>query len=630
MIVSQTFAVTVSIAGAGAHQPRAVLDIGGNQYEFRPSDGVAYDPYYDPMGQFVQDSICCTNPGLPGFRAYYRPDQRSSREEWVFEFSDCWLEPVPANLPAYTARITTRTGEVVTISAPVGHYWHARWRWQSAPRPVRRTAHQLWSEDLIPAFDTAGLVTGGIINAAPYSPMATCGMPANQGSTGGYWGLGIQTGQQTQFLIRGAPEASFRNVAEAAGSYQSNVRDTKTGAPIDLWHEYPNATMYASNTGSPYFAKGTVINKTDTGHMPSAAYLPFLLTGDPYYLEAVQYWANQNMLGMPGNGSRFSSQGRYFAWPLRAVYECYLATPESVPTWLLPRAYWLHWVDVAREIVEDRMANASDPYYFVFHSMPDYGQSGSADPPKSGDHVWQQNMIQLVAAWIASLRDEWVEPAEWLIHNGVARASATSGWQRSRPSPYHIRLQNASALAEAMDTVTTTLRLQYVQRFAAGQTVTVDSEQMVLGASADGLTWSVTRSATPKAHAVNASVYGNKCLSWAEAADLNALNYGWPEESNDALSPGTTDLTYIGYQRAALAQAIHAGLEVPGLLDAAQWLDSEIRRLISSKQTPGIGDNWACVPNVVRRRRRHRRSERTDPQLRPELLALLDEIRGAD
>src|SRR6185436_15976829 len=62
-----------------------------------------------------------------------------------------------ANLPAYTATITRRDGTTATVEAPSGHYWFGRWRWQSAPRPVRRTYAQLAAQNLIPHFDTRGL-----------------------------------------------------------------------------------------------------------------------------------------------------------------------------------------------------------------------------------------------------------------------------------------------------------------------------------------------------------------------------------------------------------------------------------------------------------------------------------------
>ena len=587
------------------------------------SGGIELEPYIDPFGEFTQQCFVCTSGAVPGFRAIYRPDLNSTREEWIFEYGDPWIPPPAANLPAYTVNITLKDGTLVTLST-VGHYWFSRWRWQSSPRPVRRTHNQLAEQNLIPYMDTTGLATGPILTVSDYTPMAYCGIPKEQGQTGGYPGLGIQTGWQTQYLVRGAPEASFRNQAEASGTFQAHVRDTNTWAPIDLKDEYPSATMYSSSTGSPYILRGPVENRTDTGHMPSITYVPFLLTGDPYYLEANQFWANQNMLSQPGNSSRISPVGRYFAWPMRHVYECFLATPDNVPSWLLPKSYWKHWVDMCRGLINDRMNDNSDPYYYIFHTIPDYGQSNTADPSRSGDHVWQQNMLELVVSWIATTQDDWINQAEWLIQNGIARASSTSGWCRARPSPYHMRLQNASALAEAMTVDSTSIKLQYVQRFKSNMTIKIDSETMILNNSTDGLTWSLKPRSAPKTHNINASVYGDKVLSWCEAKDLNILTYNWTDTAdNDHLSPETTDLTYMTYQRCALAQALHAGLQTPGLQEAYNWIDSEIRRFVSTKHS-AVGDNWCVMPNVPSRARRiHRKSFITD-----EMLDLINEHRG--
>ena len=611
-------------------EPSVALAFAGADELLVASGGVELDSYMDPMGEFTQQCIVCTSDAVPGFRAIYRPDQDSTREEWVFEYGDPWLTPPTTNLNPYSVTITKRDGTTVQVDAPAGHYWFSRWRWQSSPRPVRRNHSQLAAANLIPYFDTTGLASGPILTVSEYTPMAYCGIPAEQGSTGGYPGLGIQTGWITQYLVRGAPESSFRNQAEACGSWQSHVRDTNTWAPIDIFNDYPAANMYSSNTGTPFIPRGPRVNGTDTGHMPSITYVPFLLTGDPYYLESNQFWANQNMLSQPGNSTRISPVGRYFAWPLRHVFECLLATPDSVPSWLLPKSYWQHWVDVSLGLIHDRMANNSDPYYYVFHTIPDYGQSNTADPSRSGDHVWQQNMLELVAAWIATTRTEWMEAAEWLIHSAIARASPTSGWCRARPSPYHMRLQNASALAEAMTVDSTSVKVQYVQRFKQNMTITIDSETMTLNSTTDGLTWALQPRTAPKAHSINASVYGSKVLSWCEAEDLNVLTYGWTDtDDNDHLSPATTDLTYVTYQRSALAQALHAGLDVPGLQEAYDWIDTEIRSFVVNKHLP-VGDNWCVMPNVTTRRARRHRSDATDPQHNQALSDFIDELRGEE
>src|SRR6185436_2982719 len=116
----------------------------------------------------------------------------------------------------------------------------------------------------------------------------------------------------------------------------------------------------------------------------------------------------------------------------------------------------------------------------------------------------------------------------------------------------------------------TTIRLQYLDTFTAGETITIDQvETLILVSSSDRLTWSVTRS-NPKAHAVNTIVLRRKFTSWSELVASNVLTLPgkWPPTgwSNDTLFD--TDLTYAGYHRAALAQAVRAKLSVPGLAES--------------------------------------------------------------
>jgi len=622
---SQTFSLLVTLVDA--QHPAAVITLNGNAYLFDPVDGIELDPYYDPEGAFVQQCFLCTNPGLPQLTVFYRPDLYAAREEWIFELgSTVWTTP-QSNLGAYTVDITCRDGTAAHVEASSGHYWFSRWRWQSEPRPVRRGYETLANQNLIPHMNATGIATGPILSVSDYKPMALCGLPQNQGGTGGYPGLGLLTGWIAQYLIRDAPETPFRNQAEASNSYSMVVRDPDTLAPVDIWNDYPGANMYSSGTGTPYIPKGPGPNRTDGGHLPSTLYIPFLLTGDPYYLEAMQLTCNYQQLSQPGN-SRFMVCGRYLAWPTRAIAECLFATPDAVPSWLLPRDYWEHWLDVCRGFIEDRMANNADPWYYVFHTIPDTGQSTDLDPQKSGDNVWQQDMLDLTVSWIAGLREEWVEPAEWCIHSALSRASATSGWPRARCSPYHIRYQNASVLIEAMTVDSTEIKLQYKQFFAPGQEVKIDSEIFILrDTSDDGLTWTFEPRTKPAAHKVKAAVYGPKCLSWEEAGQLNIMTYEWEIEDNENIPDDQEDITYPGYQRCALAEAIHVGLDVPGLQDAYAWLDREVREKVASGSS--IYDNWTMIPAPGKRRRRHhRRSDATDPRVHQWLMDLIDEQRG--
>ena len=617
----------------GPSQACLIIECQGVAHSFIPEEGEELDPYTDPLGAFTQRNILCRNGDLPDLIVFYRPDAHSNREEWVIELGETFTTH-QANMPAYAAVITDQAGHQHRVEAPSGHYWFCRWRWQSERRPVRTGYETLAAQGLIPHLDTDGLADGPLQTVSDYKPMATCGFPSNQSQTGGYPGLGIITGWQAQYLVRGAPEETWRDQAEAGNSYRVFVRDPNTYSPMDIVNVWPTAGMYSSKDNNPYIPKGPSPNITDQGHLPSTFYVPFLLTGDPYYLEAMQYTCNYQQLSLPSH-SRVMVAARYWAWPLRAVTELVACCPAIVPSWLLPKSYWEHWLGVFKGHITDRMNNQADPYYYVFHSIWDNGQNTNLDPAKSGDHVWQQNFVCLVTAWLATWRDDWTDQAEWSIQSAIARASATSGWVRAHPSPYHMRLSHTSVLNRTLAKADTELELQYPQLgFASGVQVKIDNEVMTLrDRRNDAATlWSVTRAqggTVAADHPSLRAVYGPKYLSWCEAASGNVETYDWTNTQDNAhLSPNTTDLTYPSYQRAALAQALTAGLDVPGLKEAYDWLDAEIRHW-HSEEGLGVGDNWAVVP-MTKTRRHHRRSDASDPQLRAELLALIEEANDSE
>lgn len=594
----------------------ATVDLGGFIYRFDPNHGRVLDDYVDPQGDFVQHCILCQDDALPGFRAYYRPDYESAREEWVFEWGDGFLAQAPVHLGAYEVQIDDSQGAAHFVSVPQ-HYWFSRWRWFSRARPARRTAAQLLASGLIPPLDTQGLQVFTANTPPPYAPMALCGLPASQAQTGAYPGLGILTGWQARWLLgEGVSEDYWRTHGEAAGTYQCHVRDTVTHCPIDLVETWPRASTYGDK-GDPDIAFLGEPTKVDAGHLPSISYVPFLLTGDPYYLEEMMFHINHCLLMQPPD-SRFYVAGRYLAWPMRAFGELVLATKDhnELPNWMLDTTYWEHWLEVCWGFINDRMHNSSDPYYWFFHAVPEWGQATDLDPPQSGDHVWQHSMLSLVAGWLASHFTEWWDCAEWLIHSEVDRGSGTSGWATSHPAPYHLRMRCASVLAQAIDADDDTIHLQYADTFISGEFVTIDSEQLRLDFEINSLTWNVTRGmngTTAASHAVKKPVYGRKFQSWCEAKASNALVYNW-NDTNEPFPPTSIDPTYLTYMRAALAEALTTGLEVPGISDSLAYVNEALVHIGKP-----MGENWAVKPIVSTRRLRRRPDHLTDQQYHPEL-----------
>ena len=83
--------------------------------------------------------------------------------------------------------------------------------------------------------------------------------------------------------------------------------------------------------------------KNDTAHQPSLAYLPYLLTGEYYFLEELHFWATSNSLETdPGNrgyekGLIHWQQVRGQAWSLRTLGHAAYITPCLLYTSPSPR-----------------------------------------------------------------------------------------------------------------------------------------------------------------------------------------------------------------------------------------------------------------------------------------------------
>ena len=101
------------------------------------------------------------NPAFPDWRVYFRVDADATgkritvagtREEIIVEYgrSSTGATRTPISSP-YTATITKQGVRVATYTMPK-HWWYARWRYQSSPRPVVRSPAMLKARGLAAAI----------------------------------------------------------------------------------------------------------------------------------------------------------------------------------------------------------------------------------------------------------------------------------------------------------------------------------------------------------------------------------------------------------------------------------------------------------------------------------------------
>src|SRR5262249_44973174 len=139
---------------------RVDIAIGDDRHSFNAGTGTDLGDYPGPG--FVQRNIRVRDPKIP-FTVYFRPDKNSDRVEIVFEWGDV-LAGEPRHLDAYTASISKGGSEIAHVDVPY-HYWLSRWRWQSAPRPIVKSAAELVASKMVPPYSS--IATVAIPEAAP-------------------------------------------------------------------------------------------------------------------------------------------------------------------------------------------------------------------------------------------------------------------------------------------------------------------------------------------------------------------------------------------------------------------------------------------------------------------------------
>ena len=183
----------------------------------------------------------------------------------------------------------------------------------------------------------------------------------------------------------------------------------------------------------------------ESGHMPAIFYLPFLLTGDPYYLEglhgqvmftAMEVARRQGPPPTPPAINFGNGQPRGLAWSLRDLMGAAKVTPAITPSWMLPQSVFRKGLDNWRAYLTTRWINATtDPMRSGGLFMPNLYPTMIITP-------WQHHFITLIAAWTAMLHPEWMPLARYCAAEAIAEANGTSGWCRAAPTPFVLQIRD--------------------------------------------------------------------------------------------------------------------------------------------------------------------------------------------
>jgi hypothetical protein len=269
-------------------------------------------------------------------------------------------EPGPQNF-TYDVQIKIG-GSAVYSKAALVHAHHSRWKktfwWGEAPGlHIRHDPAYLIATRALPNYDPSIVISEKALanqmslwTGTRIEPMGPGLALAYMPTTGGRNDIGLLPSWGVIHLLSQDPRAATVDLgtADLAGSFPIHYRDRKTDLPLSII-DWPYSTLLgtpsdaynpATKKSESFPACGGVCSSTnvpDSSHHPSLNYLPYLLTGDHYQLEELQFWA-AFVIFQHNPGYRQFAKGlvkgdqvRGQAWSLRTLADAAYISPDDHP-----------------------------------------------------------------------------------------------------------------------------------------------------------------------------------------------------------------------------------------------------------------------------------------------------------
>lgn len=319
---------------------------------------------------------------------------------WTFKAS-------PSNI-TYDMTIK-QNGQTVHTQPKLTHNHHARWHkvvWTGSA-PQYRLRHNMpyfldtkvaWNYNLglnVPSSVLADEASA--LAASNTKPMGPAMVTEYFPMTGGRGDIGPLPRWTALYLVTqdDRARASMMANADAAGGVPIHYRDENTDQPLDV-QRYPNVTVSYPDRSTPKVPEGSGSTEwtADRAHQPSFAYIPYLVTGDAYYLDETLFWASWNVAtnhpdtrgGASGLINQEQMRGQ--AWAMRSLSEAAFTVPDAHPQ----RAYYKAMLANNINWYAQRAASTSQ--------MSPLGALGLFDEP-AATIPWQNDFMGMIFSRLA-------------------------------------------------------------------------------------------------------------------------------------------------------------------------------------------------------------------------------------
>ncbi len=347
----------------------------------------------------------------------------------------------------YDAAVSVGGKQVMTEEA-VDHRPLSRWRkvfWWGGAEPAAHIAHDLAylsATGAIPRYDTT------LKPAAPsraeldlrrlegpdWRIMGKGALTAYMPTTGGRAEIAPYPAWTVRYLLTMDPQAKSLVLAggDMAGSWPIHVRARKTGRVLSI-DDRPAFWLDERGKDKPQWKPARteadpkqVRLSPDLAHQGSFAYVPYLVTGDYYFLEEAYFWANYCLIATwsePRMGAKgiLSDQIRGNAWGLRNIADAAWIAPDGESE--------------ARYFEEKVRSNIAD-YIRRMYGPPEFNRIG-AWGVRTTDNARIQNPANPKWMVIAPWENDYLA---WSLHHLVELGYADA----ARPRDFLLRLRVGS------------------------------------------------------------------------------------------------------------------------------------------------------------------------------------------
>jgi hypothetical protein len=326
---------------------------------------------------------------------------------------------------------TVTVGDAIIYNnggASLTHYQHARWHqvgwWNNTGSQVYAKLNTTYLQDTkaIPKYETL-TPTEAFLNATRQSaaPM-TPGDQVDMDMAGAADGIGPLPRWDAVYAVSGDRRAlNYMNANhDGAAVYPTHFRDEITKLPVTI-DSYPDSDTSDLSGANPRFPRSGTANTNNPGsftsHRPSIGYLAYLVTGDYYYLEEMQFWASYDLAwtasyartgsaAYQAYSSTNGSTGLFYdgtlrgtAWVYRNVAQAASITPDTDPL----KSYFVNKLNNNLTYHKWQYVDGNSP---ESNSLGMMYQAGRSDPFSSlyGDYrLWFDTFISWSFQYLVEL-----------------------------------------------------------------------------------------------------------------------------------------------------------------------------------------------------------------------------------